>query len=88
MNNKLGSFSKLKENHRYTFSNKKSLTEEIVWDKNTKYVDLGEFKTFFQCFIPKTIKEHEANSKLYTILVSYASLNKKNSFPSSFNSVS
>ena len=47
MNNKLGSFSKLKENHRYTFSNKKSLTEEIVWDKNTKYVDLGEFKTFF-----------------------------------------
>ena len=77
MNNKLGSFSKLKENHRYTFSNKKSLTEEIVWDKNTKYVDLGEFKTFFQCFITKTIKEHEANSKLYTILVSYASLNKK-----------
>lgn len=77
MNNKLNKISKIKENHKYTFSNKNSISKDIVWSKDIKYVDLGEFKTFFQCFIPKVIYEKDAKSKLFTILVSYASLNKK-----------
>lgn len=76
MNNKFNSVSVINETHKYKFSNKDSIVNTLTWDYETKCIDLGEFKTFFQCFIPKYIHQHEINSKVFIILVSYASLNK------------
>ena len=76
MNNKKGEVSIYTENHRYKTSTKHMISKSITWSKDLKYVDLGEFKTYFNTFIPKVIVSENAKSTISTILLGYASLNK------------
>lgn len=74
-NNRFNEESKIVENHKYKFTNKETLSSKVTWKMSTKYIDLGEFKTFFQGYVPQKISESKADSIVFTILISYAALN-------------